>query len=156
MSEIEHSDCTWTGLGLGTWECLVRESNKKWDCEEERSVVLVSCGLWVQVQEKLNPSVLLSVAAIGALDQALQNDIGFRTEAAASSKEPPVNMAQQWRFGRVVDAVDDSCQRVVPIQAGGSCSCWRKWRKPSFKRKQRNLYPGHQGLPSPVVTCHLV
>ena len=33
-------------------------------------------------------------AAVGALDQALQNDPGFRSDlAAASSKEPPVNMS---------------------------------------------------------------
>ena len=42
----------------------------------------------------LIPSLLMGSAAVGALDQALQNDPGFRSDlAAASSKEPPVNMS---------------------------------------------------------------
>ena len=50
--------------------------------------------LWVQVKDKLIPSLLMGSAAVGALDQALQTDPGFRPDlAAASSKEPPVNMS---------------------------------------------------------------
>ena len=48
----------------------------------------------MQVKDKLIPSLLMGSAAVGALDQALQNDPGFRSDlAAASSKEPPVNMS---------------------------------------------------------------
>ena len=50
--------------------------------------------LWVHDKDKLIPSLLMGSAAVGALDQALQNDSGFRSDlAAASSKEPPVNMS---------------------------------------------------------------
>ena len=73
---------------------MFEASNKKLDCEDEWSVILVSCGLWVQVKGKLIPGLLMGSAAVGALDQALQNDPGFRSDlAAASSKEPPVNMS---------------------------------------------------------------
>ena len=48
----------------------------------------------MQVKNKLNPSLLLGSAAVGALDNALQNDYGFKSDlAAASSKEPRVNMS---------------------------------------------------------------
>ena len=48
----------------------------------------------MQVKDKLIPSLLMGSAAVGALDQVLQNDRGFRSDlAAVSSKEPPVNMS---------------------------------------------------------------
>ena len=81
-------------LALETGNAIFEASNKKLDCEDEWSVILVSCGLWVQVKDKLIPSLLMGSAAVGALDQALQKDPGFRSDlAAASSKEPPVNMS---------------------------------------------------------------
>ena len=81
-------------LALEIGNTIFEASNKKLDCEDEWSVILVSCGLWVQVKDKLIPSLLMGSAAVGALDQALQNDPGFRSDlAAASSKEPPVNMS---------------------------------------------------------------
>ena len=81
-------------LALEIGNAIFEASNKKLDCEDEWSVILVSCGLWVQVKDKLIPSLLMGSAAVGALDQALQNDPGFRSDlAAASSKEPPVNMS---------------------------------------------------------------
>ena len=83
-------------LALEIGNAIFEASNKKLDCEDEWSVILVSCGLWVQVRDKLIPSLLMGSAAVGALDQALQNDPGFRSDlAAASSKEPPVNMSGQ-------------------------------------------------------------
>ena len=129
-------------LALEIGNAIFEASNKKLDCEDEWSVMLVSCGLWVQVKDKLIPSLLMGSAAVGALDQAVLRDPGFRPDlAAASSKEPPVNMSGHWRLGRVVD---DSGQRVAPGQAGRCCSCWRKWRKPSFKtdRGQRSSGTG--------------
>ena len=81
-------------LALEIGNAIFEASNKKLDCEDEWSVILVSCGLWVQVKDKLIPSLLMGSAAVGALDQALQKDPGFRSDlAAASSKEPPVNMS---------------------------------------------------------------
>ena len=81
-------------LALEIGNAIFEASNKKLDCEDEWSVILVSCGLWVQVKDKLIPSLLMGSAAVGALDQALRNDSAFRSDlAAASSKEPPVNMS---------------------------------------------------------------
>ena len=81
-------------LALESRNTIFEAINKKLDCEDEWSVILVSCGLWVQVKDTLIPSLLMGSAAVGALDQALQNDPGFRSDlAAASSKEPPVNMS---------------------------------------------------------------
>ena len=81
-------------LALEIGNAMFEASNKKLDCEDEWSVILVSCGLWVQVKDKLIPSLLMGSAAVGTLDQALQNDRSFRSDlAAASSNEPPVNMS---------------------------------------------------------------
>ena len=81
-------------LALEIGNAIFEASNKKLDCEDGWSVILVACGLWVQVKDELIPSLLMGSAAVGALDQALQNDSGFRSDlAAASTKEPPVNMS---------------------------------------------------------------
>ena len=81
-------------MALEIGNAIFEASNKKLDCEDGWSVILVACGLWVQVKDKLIPSLLMGSAAVGALDQALQNDSGFRSDlAAASTKEPPVNMS---------------------------------------------------------------
>ena len=81
-------------LALEIGNTIFEATNNKLDCEDEWSVILVSCGLWVQVKDKLIPSLRMGSAAVSALDQALQNDPGFRSDlAAASSKEPPVNMS---------------------------------------------------------------
>ena len=81
-------------LALEIGNALFEASNKKLDCDDGWSVILVACGLWVQVKDELIPSLLMGSAAVGALDQALQNDSGFRSDlAAASTKEPPVNMS---------------------------------------------------------------
>ena len=47
---------------------IFEASNRKLDCEDEWSVILVSCGLWVQVKDTLIPSLLMGSAAVGALD----------------------------------------------------------------------------------------
>ena len=39
-------------------------TGKKFDCEDEWSVVLVACGLWVNLREKVIPSLLLSESAL--------------------------------------------------------------------------------------------
>ena len=81
-------------MALEIGNAIFEASNTKLDCEDGWSVILVACGLWVQVKDKLIPSLLMGSAAVGALDQALQNDSGFRSDlAAASTKEPPVNMS---------------------------------------------------------------
>ena len=81
-------------LALEVGNALFEASKKKMDYEDDWSIVLVACGLWVQVKEKLLPSLLLSAAALGALDKALQNDPGFRSDlAAVSSREPPLNLS---------------------------------------------------------------
>ena len=81
-------------LALDLGNTLFEASNQKLECEDEWSVILIACGLWVQVKNKLLPSLLLGSAAVGALDEALQKDHGFRSElAAASWKEPPVNLS---------------------------------------------------------------
>ena len=78
-------------LALEIGNAIFEASKKKLDCGDW-SVILVSCGLWVQVKNKLLPSLLMGSEAVGSLDQALQNDFGFRADlAAASSKEPPLN-----------------------------------------------------------------
>ena len=59
-------------LALEIGNTIFEASNKKLDCEDEWSVILVSCGLRVQVKDKLIPSLLMGSAAVGALDQALQ------------------------------------------------------------------------------------
>ncbi len=64
------------------------------DCEDEWSVVLVSCGLWVQVKDTLIPCLLMVSAAVGALGQALHEDLGARADlSAASSKSTPANVS---------------------------------------------------------------
>ena len=78
-------------LALEIGNAIFEASKKKLDYGDW-SVILVSCGLWVQVKNKLLPSLLMGSEAVGSLDQALQNDFGFRADlAAASSKEPPLN-----------------------------------------------------------------
>ena len=47
-------------------------SGKKFDCDDEWSVVLVACGLWVILKEKVIPSLLMSESAIDDLEKVLR------------------------------------------------------------------------------------
>ena len=69
-------------------------NGKKFDCEDEWSVVLVACGLWVNLREKLIPSLLMSESAIEGLDKVLRSSMSFRADlAAVSARDPPANMS---------------------------------------------------------------
>ena len=112
-------------LALEIGNTIFEASNKKLDCEDEWSVILVSCGLWVQVKDKLIPSLLMGSAAVGALDQALQNDPGFRSDlAAASSKEPPLNTSgyghlAEWLMTQVSELHRTKQAYSAAVGAGG-------------------------------------
>ena len=55
-------------------------------------MVLVACGLWVNLKEKLIPSSLMSESAIQGLDKVLRSEMSFRADlAAVSAKDPPAN-----------------------------------------------------------------
>ena len=73
---------------------FVEENGKTFDCEDEWSVVLVACGLWVNLREKVVPSLLLSESVIIGLDKELRSYMSFRADlAAVSAKDPPANVS---------------------------------------------------------------
>ena len=77
-------------IGYASFEA----NGKKFDGEDEWSVVLVACGLWVNLREKVIPSLMMSESAIKGLDQVLRSDMSFRADlAAVSAKDPPANMS---------------------------------------------------------------
>ena len=69
-------------------------SDNTFGCDDEWSVVLVACGLWVILKEKVIPSLLMSESAIDDLEKVLRSDASFRADlAAVSAKDPPANMS---------------------------------------------------------------
>ena len=77
-------------IGIAMFEA----NGKKLDCDGEWSVVLVACGLWVDLKEKAIPSLRLSDSAAGDLGQVLRPGSSFRAGlAGASAKGPPANVS---------------------------------------------------------------
>merc|ERR1712026_402228 len=61
--------------------------------KEEWTTVLVACGVWVNVKEKLIPCLMMSDSAVKGLDKALRSNSAFRADLAnASMKDPPSNL----------------------------------------------------------------
>ena len=75
-------------IGYGVFDT----HRKTFDSEDEWSVVLVACGLWVTLKENLIPSLLMPESAVQGLDKVLRSEMSFRADlAAVSAKDPPAN-----------------------------------------------------------------
>ena len=86
------------------------------------------------------PSLLLGSAIVDRLDQALRSDHGFRSDlAAASSKEPPVNMSGHadlagWLMSQVSDLRRAKQESSAVVNAIGETMHKNNWGT----KKQRN------------------
>ena len=93
MREIDRPHALGQTLPLVIGNAIFKASDTRLECEGERAVILVSCGLRVQAKGKVIPSLRMVSAAVGALEHAVQKELGVMSDlAAASSQEPPASM----------------------------------------------------------------
>ena len=72
-------------MALQIGRALFEKNKVSVNSDDEWSVMLVACGLWVNFKERLLPSLLLSEEAVGALEATLQESEHFRKDLAAVS-----------------------------------------------------------------------